>query len=299
MDVHQVDVTDKRNALVPREGKKMNNKTKWAGLSALTTLVLGLAMITPGYAEPPNGQPPLTAPPSRPASTPGPSPVLVVVAHPDDDTLATGVTLAKHAGQNVTVLILTSGEASHALDTVNTRLVSEQSPLAPLTQAQFAQAREDEATRAIAELDPTAQVHFARLPDGQLTTATAKQAIATMADQITFGPVRLKGHSYLSAVEPHPDHRAIGQAIQALGADNPYRFADRRHYVLPHSWGYTGTLPAKAWEYPNNPAMTAQVLAACAVYADWNPPASYAIGAQSTPGYFATLTATPKALVHQ
>jgi LmbE family N-acetylglucosaminyl deacetylase len=207
------------------------------------------------------------------------------------------VPIAEHRAQNTHVLILTSGGASAAIGLVNDELA----PGAPLTGEEFMAAREAEAERAVKALTCPydVKVHFAHLADGQVTTEDAKAAILALADQLSTGPVRLKGHSYLAAVEPHADHRAIGQAIVALGAEQPARFGDRRFYVLPHSWGYTGTLPGKAWDYPADADTATRVHLAADAYCLWAPPVSYSIGCLSVPGLFATLDATPKALVHQ
>lgn len=262
---------------------------------------LGLANITAGQAAPPEGPQPTPSPVAACAGTtqaPTGSPVIFVVAHPDDETLAMSVPLAEHAGQDVHVLVLTSGGASAARDLVNNQL---DAGFTPLSQADFMAARQAEATKAVWALTcpNTAKIHFAHLEDGQVTVADAKAAILALADQLTTGPVRLKGHSYISAVEPHADHRAIGQAVQALGTEQPARFADRRFYVLPHSWDYTGSLPGKAWDLPASAAITDRVHAATQAYCTWAPPDWYSIGCISVPGLFSTLNATPKSLVHQ
>lgn len=257
-------------------------------------LIAALAAMAPVQAAPPGGQPPASPHPTP--STSG-TPVLFVAAHPDDETLAMGTAIAEHSGQNVHVLVLTYGEASNVLGGLNATLAAEGHPT--LTQADFAMARQTEAIRAVAALTvPNAGMHFAGLPDGGLTTASTKAAILAVANQLG-SVVRIKGHTYLSSVESHPDHLAVGNAIAALAAEQPARFSDRRFYVLPHSWGYTGSLPGKIVDYPNDAVIRARVLDAAAVYADWNPTASYGIGYLSTPGYFNILTADPKSVVHQ
>ena len=297
-----MDVRIGRTVLIPGKGKKMN-KFKMALVAAVSTFTLGMALITPGQAAPPDGAGPQPTPTPVPACASAPpvaqgTPVIFVAAHPDDETLAMAVPLAEHAGQDVHVLILTSGGASAALGVVNDELPAS---YAPLTQAAFMAARENEAERAVAKLGCGYQtrLHFAHLEDGQVTTAKAKAEILALADELTTGPVRLKGHSYISAVEPHADHRAVGNAIVELGTEQPARFADRRFYVLPHAWGYTGALPGKAWDTPANADVTTRVHLAAGAYCLWAPPVSYSIGCLSVPGMFATLNATPKALVHQ
>lgn len=263
-------------------------------VTGTAAFIAALATLAPAQASPPDGQPPASPTPIPTASG---TPVLFVAAHPDDETLAMGTSIAEHSGQNVHVLILTYGQASGAIHGLNNTLASQGYPT--LTQAQFADARQVEGIRAVAALTaPNAQLHWAGLPDGGVTTASAKAAILTVANQLG-SVVRIKGHTYISAVEPHADHRAVGNAILALATEQPARFSDRRFYVLPHSWGYTGTLPGKMIDYPNDATITQRVLDAAAVYADWNPPGSYGIGYLSTPSYFNALTADPKSVVHK
>jgi LmbE family N-acetylglucosaminyl deacetylase len=253
-----------------------------------------MAAIHPASAAPGDGQPPASP---TPLPSPTGTPVLFVAAHPDDETLAMGVAIAEHSGQNVHVLILTYGEASSTLNGLNATLADQGHPT--LTQGEFAMARQTEGIRAVAALTaPNAVLHWAELPDGQVTTASAKAAILAVANQLG-SVVRIKGHTYISAVEPHPDHRAVGNAILALAAEQPARFSDRRFYLLPHAWGYTGTLPGRIVDYPNDAVITGRVMDAAAVYADWNPTASYGIGMLSTPSYFNALTADPQSVVHK
>lgn len=284
----------------------IRNKTARVALAAIMVSVgLGLGGISAGQAAPVDGSGTQPTPnPIAPCASVSPapsaaSPVIFVAAHPDDETLAMSVPIAEHAGQDVHVLILTSGGASGAIALVNDKLAGTSYP--PLTVAEFMAAREGEATRAVTKLGCpyTISLHFAHLTDGQVTVAQAKAEILALADQLTTGPVRLKGHSYITAVEPHADHRAVGNAILELGTEQPTRFSDKRFYVLPHSWGYTGALPGKAWDYPANADITTKVHLAADAYCLWAPPESYSIGCLSVPGLFATLNATPKALLHQ
>ncbi|MCS5719154.1 PIG-L family deacetylase [Herbiconiux sp. CPCC 205763] len=82
--------------------------------------------------------------------------LVVVAAHPDDETLGAAglVARAGASGARVTVIVATSGEGSH--------------PDAP-DLGELARRREDETRCALAEVDPGATVHFLRLPDGRLS----------------------------------------------------------------------------------------------------------------------------------
>jgi len=82
---------------------------------------------------------------------------LVLAAHPDDETLGAGGLIAASAanGARVEVIIATDGAASH--------------PDSPThTPDQLARQRREEATEAVARLDPQATLTFLGLPDGAL-----------------------------------------------------------------------------------------------------------------------------------
>jgi LmbE family N-acetylglucosaminyl deacetylase len=235
--------------------------------------------------------------------------VLFVAAHPDDETLAMSVAIAEHAGENVHVLILTAGEGSNAINMINGLTVSSwwgslHNPAAegysPLTVAQFAQARQVEATNAVAALtsNSPATLHLGNLPDGGVTITDARNAILAVANSITSGPIKIKGHTYLTSVEKHPDHLAVGNAIALIAAGNPTRFGDRRYYILPAYWDNASTVPNRFWDYPADASVWNRVENGIMAYQTWNPPNSYAIGAHSVPGMFNTLSLSPKSLVH-
>lgn len=240
------------------------------------------------------------------------SPALFVAAHPDDETLSMSVAIAEHvaAGQDVHVLIVTDGEGSSAVKAINGLTTSpwwgrlhdpDAEGYTPLTAADLGTARVAEARRAVAQLASPGKVtiHLAHLADGGVSVADAKAAVLAVADAIAPGAaVRLKGHTYLATAETHPDHLAVGQALKDLSADDPARFGDRRHYVLPQHWGVTG-LPGQSWDLPANADITARAHNAARAYGAWAPElGSYAIGWHSVPSYFATLDAAPKCLVH-
>jgi N-acetylglucosamine malate deacetylase 1 len=123
--------------------------------------------------------------------------VLVVAAHPDDEALGCGGALLAHvdAGDRVTVVFLTSGEAGLATY--------------PVDEAR--QVREEEATKAAAVLG----VHdhrFLRLADGALS-ADDERAEATRALGRYLVDVDLV---YVPHVDDdHDDHRAAAAAVLA------------------------------------------------------------------------------------
>lgn len=235
-------------------------------------------------------------------------PALFVAAHPDDETLAMGVAIAEHvvAGQDVHVLWLTRGEASGVRDDINGADTSawwgvDHDPATEgytaLSQSQFGAARIAEAENAMSCLGGVT-IHEAGLPDGGVTQQDAEDAIVATADTIAPGdPVRLKGHSH--TVDDHSDHLAAGNAILALGDNQPTRFGDRRYYVLPYYWTDPRlSLVAESWDNPATAEVEARVVNACRAYGAWSPPHTYAIGWHSTPSLWPDLMGDPRCMQH-
>jgi LmbE family N-acetylglucosaminyl deacetylase len=130
-------------------------------------------------------------------------PVLVLVAHPDDETLGAGglIATAAAAGNDVQVLIASDGEASH--------------PASPThAAAQLAELRRVEARAALHALAPRAEVSFLGLPDGRL--AEHESELTGMVRS------RLAGRCLLVSTwtgDGHPDHAACARAAAAACAD--------------------------------------------------------------------------------
>lgn len=128
--------------------------------------------------------------------------LVVVSAHPGDETLAAGGLLARAAGLGlpVTVLVLSSGEASH--------------PASPThSPEELAARRRREVTDAVGILAPGAPVRLLNLPDGSLAMHAAESAEAVAAELGAGGretwvvaPWRADGN---------PDHAAAGEAAAA------------------------------------------------------------------------------------
>lgn len=239
---------------------------------------------------------------------------LFVAAHPDDETLSMGVAIAEHvaAGQDVHVLWLTSGTASGVINQLNGTSVGSwwglpHDPAAegyqPLTPLSLGLARIAEATAAVrclaTGLPGTLTTHEAGLPDGAVTEADAAAAILSVADAIAPNdPVRIKTHSHL--VDNHPDHLAIGAAAKQLKVDDPDRFGDLRHYVLPPYWTDARlSQVSEAWDHPTDAGITRRVRNGIRAYGAWQPEAgAYAIGWHSVPTYFTALDTAPKCMFH-
>lgn len=145
-------------------------------------------------------------------SVPGPdSRVVVVAAHPDDETLGAGGLIAAAAarGADVRVIVATDGEASHP-----------QSPTH--TPVQLAGVRRAEVRAAVAALHPALEPVFLGLPDGRL--AEHPCALASMLGE------HVRGATHLVTTwvgDRHPDHEACARAVAEL------RPPGARHWQYP------------------------------------------------------------------
>ncbi len=130
--------------------------------------------------------------------------VVVAVAHPDDETLAMGATLARlaHDGVAVHVLVMTAGEA--ALDHVGLHPPD----LAARRRTELAAATGALGTTSLTVLD---------LPDGALTQHEPEMTEA-VRDAVTRHGARCV--VTLWRHDPHPDHQAVARAALAA-ADHP------------------------------------------------------------------------------
>jgi LmbE family N-acetylglucosaminyl deacetylase len=142
--------------------------------------------------------------------------LLVIVAHPDDESFPMGGTLAKYAAQGVRVVLVsaTRGEAGiPGLDLTATACV-----------------REAE-LRAAAQMLGIARLEFLGYVDGHLAEANAREAVSKLTALlneerpdvvITFGPDGISGH---------PDHVMVHRwATAAFGAAN---LSGQLFYVMP------------------------------------------------------------------
>ncbi|WP_375478039.1 PIG-L family deacetylase [uncultured Jatrophihabitans sp.] len=122
--------------------------------------------------------------------------VVVLAAHPDDETLGAGGLLASCArrGVDVAVVVATDGEASHPRSTTH-------------RPAELAAIRRREVTAAVALLAPRAQLSFLGLPDGGLDAA--RGALRARLDDLAAGASHLVSPWF---GDRHPDHDAVGAA---------------------------------------------------------------------------------------
>jgi LmbE family N-acetylglucosaminyl deacetylase len=128
--------------------------------------------------------------------------LVVLAAHPDDETLGAGGLIARaaDAGVEVYVIVASDGAASH--------------PHSPTHRpAELARVRAAEVTAAVRALAPEATVEFLGLPDGGL---------ASRVEEIT-GAIRAAAWDVSVVVAPwaydrHPDHEACAQAAREAAA---------------------------------------------------------------------------------
>ena len=136
------------------------------------------------------GLPDLTTP-----AGPG-RPLVVLAAHPDDETLGAGGLIASvaAAGGDITVIVASDGEASH--------------PGSPTHRpAQLAARRRAELTEAVRTLAPRARIQRLGLPDGQLDEH--RPAIAAAIDEAAALGAMLVTPWW---GDGHPDHTACARA---------------------------------------------------------------------------------------
>lgn len=266
------------------------------------------------------------AAPPRSLLTTGRQKIAWVWAHPDDETIAGGLSLRQHieakAGDGspayeIHVVVSTRGTGTGVLPYLNgegpapDKLADWAMPHNPadegylagdltdgkLTQTSLGAARIREWNNALGVLQSgtgnTVFRHEFGLTDTQITTAAVVVAIQDLYTQICAPgePLWLKGHTWL--MDANPDHLAVGHALKQLGpmiADGNVRY-----YTLPKF--FTDTRIA---QHPVLPAtgtfQAAAALNAAKAYNSWAPwQGLYAIGHQSVPGDW---LASPKNQYH-
>lgn len=155
----------------------------------------------------------------RPLAVPSGTKLVVLAAHPDDESLGAGglISIAAAAGAPIEVLIASDGEASH--------------PASPThSPARLARLRRAEAVAAMQALAPAARVTFLGLPDGSLAEHVGRVAEELRAR--CAGPVCMVAPWF---GDRHPDHAACAAAAALVAGEA----ADR---VL---WQY----PIWAWHW--------------------------------------------------
>ncbi|MEV7143015.1 PIG-L deacetylase family protein [Streptomyces tauricus] len=134
-------------------------------------------------------------------------PVVVVAAHPDDEVLGFGGTIAAlvHAGAEVHTVCLSDGEASHG-------------PATPSARVRLAARRRGELTAALGELGELPDPVHAGLPDTALGEPAHEEKARTVIGEL------LDAVGAALCVAPwegdlHSDHEAVGRAARRAGRD--------------------------------------------------------------------------------
>ncbi len=165
---------------------------------------------------------PLTLPSER---------VVVLAAHPDDESLGAGGLLARahRQGLQVVVVCATDGEASH--------------PRSPThSQAALADVRRRELREAVDAVAPGAALHLLGLPDGALSEH--EDAVVTaLVDLLGDGEHTLVVAPWRS--DGHPDHEAAGRAASTAAARTGARLA--QYPVWAWHWGDPADAPWDRW----------------------------------------------------
>jgi LmbE family N-acetylglucosaminyl deacetylase len=148
---------------------------------------------------------------------------MCVLAHPDDESLGMGGTLAKYAAEGVETYLVTATKGERGRS----------GSAEPLTPEAVGRLREAELYAAVRELG-LRKVEFLGYRDGELDQADPVEAIGTIVAQIR----RVKPHVVLTfgpdGAYGHPDHIAICQFTTAAlicAADSDY---ECRGYPAAH-----------------------------------------------------------------
>jgi len=154
--------------------------------------------------------------------------LLAVLAHPDDESLGLGGTLARYGGEGVETFVITATRG----DRGRFKGIPPGSPGHPGSAA-LAEIRERELRAAARELG-VRELSILGYGDGVLDQVDSREAITTVAGHmrrirpqvvLTFGPEGAYGH---------PDHIAIGQFATAaivVAADPEWASPERPHAV--------------------------------------------------------------------
>jgi LmbE family N-acetylglucosaminyl deacetylase/SAM-dependent methyltransferase len=125
--------------------------------------------------------------------------LVVLAAHPDDETLGAGGLIATASGRGlpVDVVVMTAGEGSH--------------PHSPTHDPhRLARRRRQEVVAALGELAPTARVHLLSFADGGLSARV--EEMASVVESLPNWDGRPALFAAPWRLDGHPDHQAVGEA---------------------------------------------------------------------------------------
>lgn len=237
-----------------------------------------------------------------PALAPGRPALVVVSPHPDDETLSMGVLIAdaERAGTRCILVEMTDGGSSGAYPEVlrRWRAWPGSSSRPPLTRAVLARARLAEMAAASRRLGiAPGDVVLAHTDDprsdagARTTLAEARAVISTLS--AAYPDATFATMSYTA--ERQLDHLDDGVALQQLADSGVVRHAE---WVVSRLWWQLPT-PAWSWRLPADRAVGAQVRAAAAEYARWDPAhLRLAVGEASVADQFAQLQVDPRDRLH-
>ena len=167
-----------------------------------------------------------------------PERLLVLAAHPDDETLGAGGLIAAlaAAGTSIDVIVATAGEASHPDSETH-------------TPERLAQIREQELRDAVAALAPQARVRLLGLPDGALAGCRGEvlRALQETADAGT-------GTLWVAAPwqgDGHTDHDAAGEVAAAFA--EAARIPLLEYPIWLWHWGTPRDIPDSLHVFPLGP----------------------------------------------
>ena len=161
---------------------------------------------------------------------------LVLAPHPDDETLGAGATIARKRAAGTPVRIVVVADGRHA------------NPSQVIDAAELARIRQEEAVAACAVLGVEADhLRFAGFEDGTLDRQVEAVASLLRAELAEHRPAEVL---VPSAIDGHPDHRALRSALRLALADGDAA-TDTGPVVLEYPvWFWD----AKAWLDRDAPA---------------------------------------------
>lgn len=146
--------------------------------------------------------------------------------HADDEVLSLGPSILRQLdkGNKVAVVLLSHGEASQSLKTINERLIEKKE--APITEKEFGDSRVKEFKKSVTELEVKGEnVYVYDLPDGEIKKEDVMSIILEMDKRYPSA-----SHHTLTYKDPHRDHAASGLALKKLVEEGAI---DSARYYIP------------------------------------------------------------------
>lgn len=187
--------------------------------------------------------------------------VLVIAAHPDDETYGMAQTIATQeaAGNRVAVVVLTDGESSGVVPTWTVESGEDLDSDGDIDRYDFGLARRAEFARAAKALGVDEVTFYGvsesggqgGLRDGQLTAGEVRPLVRELLN--TYRPAMVVAPApYLGAnrlvgdARNHPDHTAVAQAVRNEAAGRvAVWYAKIYEYAVREGWRRVSTYPVK------------------------------------------------------